>query len=190
MTGIVALAASAGGLGAIQRVLAGLPDTFPVPVLVLVHLQADRESQLAEILDRATTLPVAQAEDGDHVRPGHVYVAPPGRHLSVADGFVRLSDEPPDHFVRPSADHLFKSVAEVYRDEALVVVLTGGGSDGAEGATAVHEAGGLVFAQDADEADHSGMPAAVIATGSVDRVLPLDGLAAALLETVEAPGTT
>lgn len=190
MTGIVALAASAGGLNAVQRVLAGLPDTFPVPVLVLVHLQADRESQLAEILDRATTLPVTQAEDGDHLRPGHVYVAPPARHLSVADGSVRLSDDPPDHFVRPSADHLFTSIAEVYGDDAVVVVLTGGGSDGAEGATAVHEAGGLVFAQDADEADHSGMPAAAIATGSVDRVLPLDGLAAALIETVEAPGRT
>lgn len=190
MTGIVALAASAGGLNAMQRVLAGLPETFPVPVLVLVHLQADRESQLAQILDRATSMPVAQAAEGDHLRPGHVYVAPPGRHLTVVDGSVRLTDDPPDHFVRPSADHLFTSIAEVYGDAAVVVVLTGGGVDGAEGATAVHEAGGLVFAQDADEADHSGMPEAVIATGSVDRVLPLDGLAAALTETVEASGTT
>lgn len=184
MIGIVALAASAGGLNAVQRVLAGLPDTFPAPVLVLMHLQADRESKLAEILGRATTMPVSQAAEGDRVRPGHVYVAPPGRHLSVVGGSVRLSDEPPDHFVRPSADHLFTSIADAYDGEAVVVVLTGGGSDGAEGAAAVHGVGGSVFVQDAQEAEHPGMPSATISTGAVDRVLLLDEIAPAIIDLV------
>lgn len=185
MVGIVALAASAGGLAAVQRVLSGLPGSFPVPVLVMLHLEAGRESKLAEILDRATELVVTQAGDADEMEAGHVHVAPPGWHLTVADGTVRLSDDPPEHFVRPSADHLFRSVAEAYDGAALVVVLSGSGSDGAAGVEAVHAAGGLVFVQDADDAEHPGMPASAIATGAVDRVLLLDDIADALIDAVE-----
>lgn len=188
MTEIVALAGSAGGLEALRRILSALPASFPVPVLAMLHLEAERESKLAQILDRATELEVVQAQDADPVQPGYVYVAPPGRHLTMADGTIRLTDDPPDNFVRPSADQLFRSLAEVYDGQALVVVLTGGGSDGAEGATAVHRAGGLVFVQDAAEATQRSMPEAAIATGSADRVLPLDEIAGALLEAVDGGG--
>lgn len=179
---IVAIAASAGGLQAVKHVLASLPASFPVPVMVLLHLEAGRESKLAEILDRATELQVGQAGDTENMEAGHVYVAPPGRHLTVADGTVRLTDDPPEHFVRPSADHLFRSIADAYDGHALVVVLSGSGSDGADGVAAVHAAGGTVFVQDADEAEHPGMPSSAISTGAVDRVLPLDEIAGALVE--------
>ncbi len=179
---IVAIAASAGGLSALKHVLGSLPAAFPVPVMVLLHLEAGRESKLAQILDRATPLPVSQAGDTEAMQAGHVYVAPPGRHMTVMDGTVRLTDDPPEHFVRPSADHLFRSVAEAYDGHALVVVLSGSGSDGADGVAAVHAAGGSVFVQDADEAQHRGMPSSAISTGAVDRVLPLDEIAGALIE--------
>lgn len=184
MVRIVALAASAGGLTALRHVLAGLPASFPVPVMVVLHLEAGRESKLADILGRSTELVVRQAVDLDGLEPGHVYVAPPGRHLTVADGTIRLTDDPPEHFVRPSADLLFRSVSEAYDGQAVVVVLSGSGRDGAAGVTAVHRAGGTVFVQDADDAEHPGMPSSAISTGAVDRVLPLDQIARALTETV------
>lgn len=189
MTQIVALAASAGGLAAMQRVLSDLPASFPVPIMVLVHLEASRESKLAEILDRATELTVMQAGDTEAMLGGHVYVAPPGRHLTAVDGTVRLTDDPPEHFVRPSADHLFRSLAEAYDGRSLVVVMTGSGKDGAEGVVAVHEAGGRVFAQDADEAEHSGMPRSAIETGVVDRVLLLHEIGPALVDAVGSAGS-
>lgn len=182
MTAIVAIVASAGGLAAVQHVLSGLPAGLPVPVMVMLHLEAGRESKLAQILDRATDLTVTQARDTDRIEPGCVYVAPPGCHLTVVDGRVRLTDDPPEHFVRPSADRLFRSVAEAYGGQALVVVLSGSGSDGAEGVKAVHGAGGVVLVQDVDEAEHSGMPSAAISTGAVDRVLHLGEIADALID--------
>ena len=182
MIRIVALAGSAGGLEALRRILAGLPAKFPVPILVMLHLEPDRESKLAEILGRATELDVVQAEDAHEVQAGRVYVARPGRHLTVRDGSITLNDDPPEHFVRPSADQLFRSVAEAYGRHGLVVVLTGGGSDGAEGALAVHEAGGVVFVQDADEATQPSMPTAAIGTGAAGRILRLDEIPPALLD--------
>lgn len=189
VTQIVALAASAGGLAAVQRVLSDLPASFPIPIMVLVHLEASRESKLAEILDRVTELTVMQAGDTDAMLAGHVYVAPPGHHLTAVDGAVRLTDDPPEHFVRPSADHLFRSVAKAYDGRSLVVVLTGSGKDGAEGVVAVHEAGGQVFAQDADEAEHGGMPRSAIETGVVDRVLLLHEIGPALVDAVSSAGS-
>jgi two-component system chemotaxis response regulator CheB len=179
---VVALVGSAGGIRALSHVLAALPRGFEAAVVVLVHLQAGHQSVLAEILSRHSVLPVKQAARGDRLEPGHVYVAPPDAHLLVrADGALQLDGGPPIHFLRPSADIFLNSLATSHEDRALVVVLSGAGSDGAAGVTAVKQAGGIVFAQDEATSEYFGMPSAAIASGVVDRVLALDEIATAVV---------
>ena len=180
---VVALAASAGGLTALGRVLAALPDDFPAAVLVVQHLAPDRHSYLAAILGRQTPLRVKEAEAAETLAPGVAFVAPPDHHLLVtAGGQVELSRTAAVHFVRPSANRLFESVATHYGRRAIAVVLSGTGADGSEGARAVHERGGIVIAQERQSAEYSGMPDAAVRTGAVDFVLPLEAIAAALCE--------
>jgi len=186
----IALAASAGGLDALTAVLGTLPADLPAPVIVLEHLQPDHSSYLAEILSRRTALRVKEAEDGDELEPGVVYVAPPNAHTTVQEGRIALDRTPPVRYVRPSADRLFESLAWEYRERAIVVVLTGTGSDGAAGALAVHDAGGTVYAQQAATAAFPGMPAAVVESGAVDAVFPLEELGAALAALVKPRAAT
>ncbi|MGE0683337.1 MAG: chemotaxis protein CheB, partial [Candidatus Binatia bacterium] len=144
---VVALAASAGGLTALSTVLSALPTAFPAALLVVQHLDPRHRSLMAEILSRRTSLPVKQAEEGDHVSPGKVYVAPPNRHLLVnPNGTISLSQSELVHFVRPSADLLFESVAASYKHRAIAVVLTGTGSDGSMGVVAIKKMNGTVIA--------------------------------------------
>jgi two-component system chemotaxis response regulator CheB len=181
---IVALAASAGGLRALSEVLGGLPAGFPAAVVVVQHLDRRHRSLMAHILSRRTALHVKQAEEGDHVSSGNVYIAPPDRHLLVnPDGTLSLSHSELVHFVRPSADLLFESVAASFRDRAIAVVLSGTGSDGSMGVKAIKKMGGTVVAQDGS-AEFFGMPDAAMQTGSVDFVLPLAEISAALVTLV------
>ncbi len=182
---IVALAASAGGLTALSRVLAALPAGFPAPLVVVQHLDPRHRSLMAEILSRRTPLRVQQAEDGEHMGPATVYIAPPNRHLLVnSDGTLSLTQTQLVHFLRPSADLLFESVAASYGERAIAVVLTGTGSDGALGVKAIKKMDGTVIAQDEATAEFFGMPGAAIRSGSVDFVLPLDEIAMALVTLV------
>ena len=182
---IVAMAASAGGLTALSRVLTDLPGDFPAAIVVVQHLDPRHRSLMATILSRRTSLQVKQAEEGEHVVAATVYIAPPNRHLLVnPDGTLSLSQSELVHFVRPSADLLFESVAASYRERAIAVVLTGTGSDGVMGVQAIKKMGGTVIAQDEATAEFFGMPSAAIQSGSVDFVLPLDEIAAALIALV------
>jgi len=184
--GIVAIAASAGGITALSRVLGGLPEGFPVPVVVVQHLDPRHQTIIAEVLGRRAKLPVRLARESVRAEPGTIYVAPPNRHLLVdAEGTLTLSSSELVHFVRPSADLLFESVAGSYGPRAIACVLTGSGSDGAMGATAVKSRGGTVIAEDPDLAEFRGMPDAVVASGSVDFVLPLDEIASVIRGLVE-----
>jgi two-component system chemotaxis response regulator CheB len=182
---VVALAASAGGLTALSQVLSALPADFPAAIVVVQHLDLRHRSLMADILDRRTALQVKQAEEGDRLSPGTVYIAPPNRHLLVnPDGTLSLSQSELVHFVRPSADLLFESVAASYKECAVAVVLTGTGSDGAMGVQAIKKMGGAVIAQDERTAEFFGMPGAAIQTGSADFVLPLDEIPSALITLV------
>ena len=182
---IVALAASAGGLTALGLVLAALPDGFPATLVVVQHLDPRHRSLMAEILSRRTSLRVKQAEDGEQVSLATVYIAPPNWHLLVNPaGTLSLSQSEVVHFLRPSADVLFVSVATSYRERAIAVVLTGTGSDGAMGVQAIKKMGGTVIVQDEATAEFFGMPSAAIRSGSVDFVLPLDEIAPALVTLV------
>jgi two-component system chemotaxis response regulator CheB len=182
---VVACGSSAGGLNALSELLSRLPADFPAALVVVQHLDPRHRSLMADILARRTRMRVKQAEDGERLEAGTVYIAPPNRHLLVnPDGRLALSESELVHFLRPSADLLFESVAAAFRDRAIAVVLSGTGKDAAMGVTAVKSMGGTVIAQDPKTAEFPGMPAEALDTGHVDFVLPLEEIADALVTLV------
>jgi two-component system chemotaxis response regulator CheB len=184
--GVVALAASAGGLTALSHVISPLPADFGAAVLIVQHVDPRHPSLLAQILGRRTVLPVHEATDGEQLRPGTVYIAPPDNHLVVnPEGTVSLTHSELVHFVRPSADLLFESAATSYASMTIAVVLSGTGRDGSSGVQAVKRMGGTVIAQDRATSEFYGMPAAAIDTGDVDYVLPVDQIAETLVLLVQ-----
>jgi len=184
---IIAVASSAGGIQGLSTLLGALGPDLPVPVLVVQHLDPRHRTVLAEVLARRTELRVKLAEAQELALPGTVYLAPPDRHLLVgSDGVLSLSDSELVHFVRPSADLLFESVAGAYGPEAIACVITGTGRDGAKGVDTVKSRGGTVIVQDPQTAQFSGMPQSAVDTGAVDFVLPLGEIAAVVRGLVEA----
>ena len=183
---VVAVASSAGGITALGVLLGTLPVGFPVPVLVVQHLDPRHKTVITHVLGRSAKMPVKLAEAGELARPGTIYVAPPNHHLLVGGaGMLRLTDSELVHFVRPSADLLFESVAGAYGSRAIACVLTGTGKDGAMGVTAVKSRGGTVIAQDPVSAEFKGMPQAAVDTGVVDFMLPIDEIATVIRGLVE-----
>jgi len=182
---IVAIAASAGGLSALTAVLGSLPEDFSATVVVVQHLDPRHRSLMPQIIGRRSRLPVLAAADGAELEPGHIYLAPPDRHLLVnGDGTISLTETELVNFVRPSADLLFESVAAAYGERAIAVVLTGTGHDGSIGVTAIKKRHGTVIAQDEASSQFFGMPSAAIKTGAVDFVLSLDEMPLALVTLV------
>jgi len=181
----IAIAASTGGPSALATVLGGL-GVPPAPVLVVQHLHEGFDGQLADWLGRATRLPVRLAADGDHAEPGRVYIAPCGRHLRLAAGRRLELGDAPAGLHRPSADVLFASVAAHAGAHGVGAVLTGMGSDGAEGLLALRRAGGRTFAQDEASSVVFGMPRAARLAEAVDELLPLERLGPALARALEA----
>ena len=178
---LVVVAASAGGLAALSTMLGSLPADFPVPVVVVQHVDPRRRSLMADILGRRTALRVEQAVEGARLAPSTVLVAPPDEHLLVsAEGTVNLSHSELVHFVRPSADLLFESAAGAFPGRVIGVVLTGTGSDANMGVRAIAQTGGTVIAQDPKTAEFAGMPQAALDTGEVDFVLGLEEIGPAL----------
>jgi two-component system chemotaxis response regulator CheB len=186
---VVALVASAGGLDAVSRVLGALPQSFGAAVVVLIHQAPDRVSELVELLGRRSRLPVAAAEHGGALRAGQVIVAPPGKHLLVTPAMrcalIASGAAPPS---RPSADLLLTTLAIAGGPRAISVVLSGGGHDGATGASAIHLFGGTVVATDEASSSSFSMPRAAIARDdAVDHVVALADVAALLVSLVDAP---
>lgn len=186
---IVAVAASAGGIAAMMRMFADLPSDFPVAVVVVQHIVPSHRSYLASILSRRIVLSVKEAEHGEQICPSTIYIAPPDHHLLVtARHTISLTQSELVHFVRPSADLLFESVAACYKERAIAVLLTGSGSDGAMGVTAIKKMGGTVIVQDSATAEFPGMPNAAIKTGKADLILSLDKIASTLIQLVTSKG--
>ena len=171
---VVALGSSAGGLNALSQVLRALPKDFPSSIVVVQHLSPGYKSWIANLLGRSTTLKVKQAEHGEIMLPGTVYIAPPDEHLLVGPGKVQLAHSQLVHFSRPSIDLLFESVAGTYGSRSIGVILSGSGRDGATGVRTIKEAGGITIAQSPEKAEFRHMPEAAIDTGCVDYVLPLE----------------
>jgi len=169
---LVAIAASTGGPDALPELLAALPRSFALPVLVVQHMPPVFTRLFARRLDGRLPLPVAEASDGAAVLPGRVYIAPGDHHLEVRGGQVVLHRAPPVHSCRPAADLLFRSVAEEYGPAAVAVVLSGMGRDGCAGAAEIRNRGGRVFAQDPESCAVFGMPRHVIEMGLAELVAP------------------
>jgi two-component system chemotaxis response regulator CheB len=185
---LVAVAASTGGPTALQQVVSGLPAGFPAPVLIVQHIPRGFTRSLAERLDARSAIPVREAKDGELVLPGAVLIAPAGIHTRVVRRggavVVTLDEEPRDALHRPSADVLMASVAEVYRERAIGVVLTGMGADGTEGLRAIRAAGGQTLAESEESCVIYGMPKAAVEAGVVDRSVPLDRVAGEIIAAV------
>jgi two-component system chemotaxis response regulator CheB len=170
---VVGIGASAGGVDALIKVMEGLDSSLDAAVCVVLHVAATGKSLLPSILDRYTELPVAMAVDGERLVAGRVYVAPPDRHLLVADGRVSLTRGPKENGVRPAVDAMLRSLAASVGPGAIAVVLSGALGDGSNGALAVARAGGSVIVQDPEDAVVPSMPErALEAVGDVDSVLP------------------
>ena len=193
----VVIAASTGGPRALNVVLGSLPGDLPAAVLVVQHMPPGFTRSLAERLDRHSALQIKEAQDGDTVLPGHGYVAPGGFHMVVekrvsGQMVIRLLQSPPVLGLRPAANLTLEAVAQVYGAGSIGIILTGMGSDGADGLQAIKAARGIVIAQDQATSVIYGMPRAALESGCVDRVLPLEQIAAevvAILSRNQVPST-
>jgi two-component system chemotaxis response regulator CheB len=172
---MVVIGSSWGGLQALETILRALPKDYRPSVAIAQHRSPDSGSgALSAMLGRYTDLPVCEAGDKDPIEPGRVYIAPADYHLYVEEGAFALDVDDAVQYSRPSVDVLFDSAADVYGERLAAVILTGANEDGAYGITRVKRRGGLTIAQDPSTAVKREMPAAAIATGAVDRVLPVD----------------
>jgi two-component system chemotaxis response regulator CheB len=187
---ILAIGSSTGGPDALTKVLQALPADLPVPVVVTQHMPPVFTRMFAERLDRSTSLHVVEAGDGMELAPGTVYIAPGDKHLVLqrrsTATLTQLSGAPPENSCRPAVDVMFRSVAALFGASAFATVLTGMGYDGRGGAKVLREAGAEILAQDEASSVVWGMPGAVVGAGLADEILPLDRIAAALMQRVQA----
>ncbi len=178
----VVIGASAGGVGALLRLLPGLPAGYGRAVMAILHIPEGRQSHLAGVFQQRMRLPVREARDKEEVSAGTLYFAGSGYHLSVEnDRSFSLSCEAPLHFARPAIDYLMQSAADAYGPALAGILLTGANQDGAAGLAAIGAAGGLTVVQDPREADVPTMPQEAIALRRPDLILTLDDIHTLLL---------
>jgi two-component system, chemotaxis family, protein-glutamate methylesterase/glutaminase len=178
---IIAIGGSAGGIEAVQTLLGGLPKDFPAAIFVVIHIPAGPTSVLPKIFDRAGPLAAGHFSDGERIKAGRVYVAPPDRHLIVDRGTVRHSRGPKENRHRPAVDTLFASAARSYGSRAVGVVLTGALDDGTAGLIQIKKGGGVAVVQDPEEAPHPGMPESALRNVEVDHRLALSEMPSLLI---------
>lgn len=188
---VVAIAASTGGPQSLDRVIAALPADLPACVLIVQHMPPGFTASFAERLNRKGQFPVKEAAGGDPVQAGRAYVAAGGFHLVVKRSFpggplfLHLDDSPPVNGLRPAANVLFHSLVEQEVERIVAVVMTGMGTDGAEGIQAIKAQGGWVIAQDEETCVIYGMPKAAAATGCVDRIVSLSSIPEEIVKAVQ-----
>lgn len=178
---VVAIGSSTGGPEALNHFFKNLPPSFRTPILIAQHMPALYTEQLAAALAKVCSLTVREARDGEEIVEGVVYVAPGDYHMVVEPkeyrGVISLNQEARVNFVRPSVDLLFKSVAKVYKERSLAIMLTGMGEDGLKGCQELKKMGSSVIIQDEESSIVWGMPGAVFRAGFYDLVLPLNEIA-------------
>lgn len=187
---IIAIGGSTGGPEALYALLSELPANFQVPVLIVQHMPPVFTKLLAERLTAKCQIRVDEGKTGDLLEPGQVWIAPGDYHLIVErDGTkvrLRTNQAPPENSCRPSVDVLFRSVARIYQDAVLAIVLTGMGQDGLHGCECIREVGGQVLVQDKASSVVWGMPGIVANAGLADRILPLDRMASEIISKINS----
>ncbi|TQK08228.1 chemotaxis protein CheB [Herbaspirillum sp. SJZ107] len=179
---VVGIGASAGGIVALQRFLTELPSSTGMAFVIVLHLAPDQDSAMAAILQLRTRMPVMQVTGTVGIERDHVYVIPPKQDLVMNDSALHIVPAARTRGVRTAIDKFFRALAEVHRERAVGVILSGAGSDGAVGIARIKEMGGVTMAQAPDDAEHAGMPQSAIATGTVDFVLPVVEMPQKLIE--------
>jgi two-component system chemotaxis response regulator CheB len=189
MTGhdIIVIGGSAGGVDALRTLVAGLPKGFPAALFVVVHVPPHGPSVLPRILSRAGPLPAIHPQDGQAIRGGTIYVAPPDYHLLVKNGHVRIARGPRENKHRPAADALFRTAARTYGPRVIGVVLSGVLDDGTAGLAAIKRAGGIAVVQHPDDALYAGMPQSALNNVAVDHAVPAAELSALLVRLAAEP---
>jgi len=186
---ILVIGSSTGGPQALMTFFQGFPHPPSVPILITQHMPATFTAILAEHLGQKTGWVSQEGRDGMLVKPGEIYVAPGGKHMEITDADgelkLRLTDEPPENFCKPSVDPMFRSVTKIYGEDVLAVILTGMGHDGLKGARGLAKAGGTVLAQDEASSVVWGMPGAVSTAGLCTEVLPIAELGVATAKRVQ-----
>jgi two-component system chemotaxis response regulator CheB len=190
---IVGIAASTGGPQALEHFLPQLSADLPAALIIVQHMPPGFTRSLAQRMNRYCAITVKEATHRERVEVGRAYIAPGDHHLTVrstpdspGDGFIYLDQSPPIGGLRPSANMMLRSIAEVYGSRAVGVVLTGMGSDGREGLKLIKERGGFTIAQDQATSVIFGMPQAAIESGCVNKVVPLDGIAGEIVAQLQA----
>jgi two-component system chemotaxis response regulator CheB len=176
MADIVAIGASQGGVHALRTLVEALPKCFRTPVLVVLHIGAAR-SFLPSLLNERDGAGASHAADGELIRAGHIFIAPPDHHMLVADGRIRLSRGPRENWARPAIDPLFRSVAKNYGAGAIGVILSGALNDGTAGLYDIKRCGGTAIVQDPADAEIPSMPQSAVQNVSGDYCLPLSEIA-------------
>lgn len=184
---IVLIGGSAGAVEAVAEIVGGLPAGFPAAVFVVVHFPAESVSILPRILGRSGHLPASHPRDGDPIEPGRVYVAPPGFHLLINRGRMRVVRGPKENGHRPAVDPLFRTAASAYGPDTIGVIVTGNLDDGSAGLRRIKDAGGTAIVQDPETALYPGMPSNAIAYAEVDHVVPLPEIAGLLTRLAALP---
>jgi two-component system, chemotaxis family, protein-glutamate methylesterase/glutaminase len=184
---IVVVGASAGGVEALTRLIPMLPPEFPAAVFIVLHLSATGTSVLPDILGRRGRLPASVPEEGERIERGHIFVAPPNRHMLIAGSSVVLSAGPRENGHRPAIDPLFRSAARSYGPRVIAIVLSGTLDDGAAGARFVKDRGGIVLVQSEEDALYPAMPQHAGAATEVDASLTVPEMGRRLAELVEEP---
>ncbi len=187
---IVGIGISTGGPNALNKMVPMLPENINVPILIVQHMPPLFTASLAGSLNRKSRLTVTEAQNGDILTPGTIYIAPGGMQMKIisgADGITRkikITDDPPENSCKPSVDYLFKSLAQYYVGRATGVIMTGMGSDGTKGLGMMKESGSFIIAQDEASCTVYGMPKGPIESGTVDVIAPLDKIAEEIAKTV------
>ena len=184
---IIVIGSSAGGIEALRTLAGALPKEFPASVFVVQHTSPDSPGVLAKIIDRAGPLPAHYPVDGERIRPGCIYVAPPDRHLLLEPGIARLTRGPTENRFRPAVDPLFRSAAQVYGPRTVGVILTGNLDDGTAGLLAVKQLGGIAVVQDPHEALYPSMPASALRRVQVNYCVSLAEIAPLLIRLTSEP---
>ena len=185
---VLCIGASTGGPTAVQEVLTGLGNTFPLPVLYTQHIDIGADEKMVKWFNQVCpNIPMSLAKDGEIAKPGRVYMAPADKHLIIDYvkndlPVLKLSNEPPERFLRPAVNKLFRSAAKLYKNSCLALLLTGMGQDGAEGCKEIINAGGFTICEDESTCTVFGMPQAAIEMKAASRVLPRECIARAVVK--------
>jgi len=187
---IIGIGISTGGPNALTKMIPMLPKDLGVPILIVQHMPPVFTTSLADSLNKKSALEVVEATDGDTIKPGKVFIAPGGKQMKIiagADGLTRkikITDDPPENSCKPSADYLFRSIAQHYIGRATGVIMTGMGSDGSKGLVQMKNNGSFIIAQDKKTCTVYGMPKEPTESGIVDVIAPLEKIADEIVKTV------